>query len=111
MLWVGITIFLIADAIYIAYWYFARRKRQKILALMAAERAYEPQYKRALGEFTELLGQDWYVCDRQYRLWKDRYKDLAARYLPSFAEIQTADSIKQLLLDFHERYTNGRKFI
>ena len=101
-------IFIVATVV--LYKKFSKNKdHEHVLALLLELKSIEPKYKQAIRGFNSLKDTNWYVSDRQYQLWKNKYKYLAEKYNPIFSEINTKDSIKSIVVNFAECYFNGRK--
>ena len=71
----------------------------------------ESSFKDAILDFQNLLQGSWYISDRQYQLWKTKYKHLAGMLNPAFGKVKTQDPFKQLILDFTGYWHEGRKIV
>ena len=84
---------------------------RRSLNLLLALKQYEPDFNRALLEFKNLEKQNWYISDRQYRLWKTKYQNLADNFNPVFYKVKTSDPFKKLVTDFADLFFRGRKLV
>src|ERR1051326_6686545 len=82
---------------------------KRSLDLLVSLRTYEPEIKAALDEFDQLVRSDWYISDRQYRLWRDKYRHLAEKCRLPPAKINSPDPFTNLVTSFADRFSNGRK--
>lgn len=84
-------------------------KNKHSLTLLLSLKKYEPDFKNALADFQSLAHGNWYISDRQYRLWKAKYEYLAKIFNPVFYKIKTEDPFKKLVIDFAGFWHEGRK--
>ncbi len=104
-----ITIIFIVATIALYRKFSKNKEHEHILALLLSLKSFEPKYIQAIEEFNSLKDTNWYISDRDYQLWKNKYKDIAEKYNPVFPEISTKDSIKDIVVSFAECYFKGRK--
>jgi DNA helicase-4 len=103
------SILVIAILIFGAYKFSEFLKNRRSLNLLLGLKKHEPEFKNALGEFNGLSRQNWYISDRQYRLWKTKYQYLAEMFSPVVYKVKTRDQFKKLVTDFADFYYKGRK--
>ncbi len=84
-------------------------KNKRSLVLLLSLKKYEPDFKKALADFQSLAQGNWYISDRQYRLWKAKYEYLAGMLSPVSNKIRTHDPFKKLVMDFAGYWHEGRK--
>lgn len=84
---------------------------RRSLNLLLALKQYEPEFKNALVEFKNLEKQNWYISDRQYRLWKTKHQDLADNFNPIFYKVRTNNQFKKLVTDFADLFFKGRELV
>lgn len=82
---------------------------KRSLVLLMSLKKYEPDFKNAVADFQSLTYGNWYISDRQYRLWKAKYEYLAKILNPAFYKIKTEDPFKKLVMDFSGFWHEGRK--
>lgn len=85
------------------------KEHKRILGLLLALKSDELAYIEALNEFQNFEDKNWFVSDKQYQQWKIKYQYLAEKFNPIFSEINTDDSIKKNVIDFADRFFDGRK--
>lgn len=81
------------------------------LNLLLSLKKYEPAFKNALTEFKNLEKQNWYISDRQYRLWKTKYQNLADSFNPVFYKVKTNNQFKKLVTEFADLFLKGRELV
>lgn len=81
------------------------------LDLLLSLKQYEPFFNNALTDFSALTQSNWYVSDRQYRLWKDKYKHLAEMLDPVFYVVKTEDPLKKTVTTFGDYWNKGRELV
>lgn len=84
---------------------------RRSLNLLLALKKYEPEFKNALAEFKNLEKQNWYISDRQYRLWKTKYQNLADSFNPVFYKVKTNNQFKKLVTEFADLFLRGRELV
>ncbi|MDR3642871.1 MAG: UvrD-helicase domain-containing protein [Candidatus Doudnabacteria bacterium] len=103
------SVLIIAILIFGAYEFSEFLKNRRSLNLLLALKKHEPEFKNALGEFNGLSRQNWYISNRQYRLWKTKYQYLAEMFSPLLYKVKTRDQFKKLVTDFADFYNKGRE--
>lgn len=93
--------------IFVAYKLSETKANERSLNLL---KKYESDFKNAAADFQDLIHGSWYISDRQYRLWKDKYGYLNRMIDPVFGKIKTRDPFKKLVMDFSGFWHEGRKF-
>src|SRR3989344_5040397 len=84
---------------------------KRSLDLLLSLKQYEPFFNNALSDFSALIKSNWYVSDRQYRLWKEKYKHLAEMLDPVFYTIKTEDPLKKIVTAFGNYWNKGRELV
>lgn len=104
------TLIIVSVVIALYVWGKAREKR-KSLELLMTLKPFEEEFRSAVGAFEKFEKENWYICDRQYRQWSEKYQHLGKKFNPDILKISTTDPLKQLVIDFFDWYLNGRKYI
>ncbi|MEQ1500351.1 MAG: UvrD-helicase domain-containing protein [Parcubacteria group bacterium] len=81
------------------------------LDLLLSLKQYEPFFNNALADFSVLTQSNWYVSDRQYRIWKEKYKHLAEMLDPVFYVVKTEDPLKKTVTTFGDYWNKGRELV
>src|SRR3989338_2958310 len=105
----GFVIIAVIILIFATYKLSEALKNKRSLALLLSLKKYEPDFKNALIDFQSLPQGNWYISDRQYRLWKDKYEYLAGMLNPVFYKIKNKNPFKKLVMDFAGFWYEGRK--
>ncbi|HAM95757.1 MAG: Helicase IV [Candidatus Azambacteria bacterium GW2011_GWB2_46_37] len=105
----GFVIIAVIILIFATYKLSEALKNKRSLALLLSLKKYEPDFKNALIDFQSLAQGNWYISDRQYRLWKDKYEYLAGMLNPVFYKIKNKNPFKKLVMDFAGFWYEGRK--
>ena len=82
-----------------------------ILKRLQSLKSQESDFRIAVSAFRELTSGERYACNRQYQLWKEKYRHLSASLDPSFGQIKTKDPLHQMVVDFASYWHDGRKYI
>lgn len=98
-------------AVVIVYKLQVSSRNKRSLEQLFSLKKEEPSFKEAVSDFRNLLQGSWYISDRQYQLWKAKYKHLAGLLNPAFEKVKTQDPFKQLILDFTSYWHEGRKLV
>jgi DNA helicase-4 len=106
-----LVVIIIIALVFVAYRWGKTQEEKQILGLLMALKPFEQEFQSALSDFDSFGKQNWYVSDRQFRLWCEKYQHLVGKFNPVFVEINTTDPLKQLVIDFNDRHTSGRKYI
>lgn len=87
------------------------RRKKEILEQISALAPYEQELRNAITAFDKFKKDNWYICNRLYRQWKDKYQYLKDKINPCFLKSDSTSPLKQLAIDYNDRYINGGQFI
>jgi DNA helicase-4 len=100
--------FSILIAISVVFVYLQAKKRQTA-KLLESLKKHEADFVQANSEFEALQKAAWYISDRQYRQWKEKYVYLSETIAPKCLKFKTDDPIKNIAATFVEYFSHGRK--
>lgn len=106
-----LVVIIIIALVFVAYRWGKIQEEKRIIDLLMELKPFEREFQSAVSDFDGFEKQNWYVSDRQFRLWCEKYQHLVGKFNPVFVEINTTDPLKQLVIDFNDRHTSGRKYI
>jgi DNA helicase-4 len=86
-------------------------KNKRSLDLLLSLKQYETYFNDALTDFFALTQSNWYISDRQFRLWKEKYKHLAEMLKPVFYVVKTQDPFKKTITTFGDYWNKGRELV
>lgn len=84
-------------------------KNNRILRLLYNLRKFHSDFENAISNFRRLKGDNQYISDRQYQLWKTKYTYLAEKINAKIFDYKNQDSLKGLILKFFRCFNEGRE--
>lgn len=84
-------------------------KNNQILQLLINLKKFHSDFEIAISDFRLLKGNNQYISDRQYQLWKTKYTYLAEKINAKIFNYKKQDSLKDLVLKFLGCFNNGRE--
>ena len=81
-------------------------KNNQILQLLINLKKFHSDFEIAISDFRLLKGNNQYISDRQYQLWKTKYTYLAEKINAKIFNYKKQDSLKDLVLKFLGCFNN-----
>jgi len=85
------------------------KKNNRLLQPLIDLKSYEQDFNNAMGEFEVMGKSGWYISNRQYQQWRDKYAYLAKKINLDWINVKTEDPFKGLIFVFVDLFNNGRK--